>query len=676
MRFTKAFNLSSKLAVLAGLGITANQAGAATLDLTEFSIEDLMQVKVVSAAKMEQAVQDTAAAVYVITADDIRRSGVTNVMEALRLAPGVEVGRIDSSRWAITIRGFNGRFANKLLVMIDGRTVYNSQFSGVYWEIQDLFLPDIERIEVIRGPGGSLWGANAVNGVINIITKNTKDTQDGLVSLTAGSQERAIAGIRYGGNLGDDAHYRVYGQFTERDGLVTTDGHDAGDHWNIGSGGFRLDWTPSAIDTIAVQGNYYNGNFKQNYELPALDSPYSERQLASVNATGGSLQARWEHRYSATSAMGLQAYYQYSDRNDPLYIANAQTLDLDFQHNFALTDRQEIVWGFGYRRNSDQFTDTAISSVDPNDAATNLFSAFIQDQVDLIAERLRFTAGLKVEHNDFSGWEWQPSLRMLWTPQPDHRWWAAISRSVRTPSRGEEDVQVNLFVLPPSPLTGNLPTLFTIYGNSNLDAESVVSYEIGYRSQLAERFSVDATAFYNTYDNLIATVPTAPFPVVGAVPSYLIIPIELQNAASGYDTGFELAADWRPTQDWRLQLGYTYLYQDTTWEGTRVFNPNGNLNQVSLFSSWNLSHDLELDIWWRYVNQNGSVRTLSSSGNVKIDPYSSLNLRLGWRPRKDLELSLVGANLFNAAHLETVQEAYTFPVEVELSVYGQLKWNF
>ena len=295
--------------LIAGLCWTTGPMWAATPDLTEFSIEDLMQVKVVSAAKMEQAVQDTAAAVYVITADDIRRSGVTNVMEALRLAPGVEVSRIDSSRWAITIRGFNGRFANKLLVMIDGRTVYNNQFSGVYWEIQDLFLPDIERIEVIRGPGGSLWGANAVNGVINIITKNTKDTQSGLVSLTAGNLERAIAGIRYGGKLGDDAHYRLYGQFTQRGSLVAAAGGDAGDNWNIGSGGFRLDWTPSARDTVAAQGGYYNGNFNQNYMFPTLIAPYSERWLSSANATGGSLQARWEHQYSATSAMGLQVYY-------------------------------------------------------------------------------------------------------------------------------------------------------------------------------------------------------------------------------------------------------------------------------------------------------------------------------------------------------------------------------
>ena len=667
--------LSKALGLLACTAMTAGQAGAATPDLTQFSIEDLMQVKVVSAAKVEQALEDTAAAVFVITADDIRRSGVTNVMEALRLAPGVEVARIDSSRWAISIRGFNGRFANKLLVLIDGRSIYNAQFSGVYWEIQDLFLPDIERIEVIRGPGGSLWGANAVNGVINIITNNTKDTQGGLVTLTAGNEERAIAGVRYGGKLGDNAQYRFYGQFTERDGLVTPDGRDAGDDWSIGRGGFHLDWTPSAKDTVAVQGDLYDGQFDQNYVLPTLVPPYDEQQLSPVDASGGSLQARWEHQYSATSRMGLQAYYQYEDRNDPLYIVDSDTFDLDFQHNFAMTDRQEIVWGFGYRRNRDQFSDTEFSAVRPNQETTQLFSAFIQDQVDLIPERLRLTAGLKVEHNDFTGWELQPSVRMIWTLHQDHRLWGAVSRAVRTPSRGEENGRVDLYVLPPSSLAGNLPTLFSVFGNNQLNSETLIAYEIGYRARLAERFSVDATVFYNDYDQIVDTVPGTPFPETRIDSPNLVVPFQLQNSASGHNNGFELAADWRPTQDWRLQLAYSYLHQDINGINGPVYN-SGNLNQVSLLSSWDLQNNLSLDVWGRYVNFDGVISTLSQFGNVKIDPYFSLTLRLGWRPRKDLEWSLVGANLLEGSHLEFVQEAYTFPVEVERSLYGQVRWSF
>ncbi len=639
-----------------------------------------MQIKVVSAAKIEQALQDTASAVFVITADDIRRSGVTNVMEALRLAPGVEVARVDSSRWAITIRGFNGRFANKLLVLIDGRSIYNPQYSGVYWEIQDMFLPDIERIEVIRGPGGSLWGANAVNGVINIITRNSQDTQGGLMALTAGNEERAIAGVRYGGKLGDNAQYRVYGQFTERDGLATLDGRDAGDDWSIGKGGFRLDWTPSAKDKVAVQGDRYKGIFNQNYVFPTIVSPFSNQsfsnqQLVKVDTTGGGLQARWEHQYSATSQMGLQLYYQYADREEALYIADTDTFDLDFQHNFALGDRQEMVWGLGYRRNRDQFTDTALTVVNPKSATTELLSAFVQDQVDLIPEQLRLTAGVKLERNDYTGWEWQPSIRMLWTPHVNHRLWAAISRAVRTPSRGEEDAQANLYVMPPSPLTGNLPTLFTLFGNSQLEAEKLIAYEIGYRTRVAEQFSVDATVFYNDYDQIVGMVPGTPFLETEVVPPHLVVPLQLQNAQSGYNTGFELAADWRPTQTWRLQLAYSYLHSDIK-QPNDPSDSSTNLNQISLLSSWNLPNNFELDAWGRYVNQDGLITTLSPFNEVKIDPYFSLNLRLGWRPRKDLEFSLVGANLLDKGHLEFVQEAYTFPVEVQRSLYGQMKWSF
>ena len=665
------------LVFLVCLGMTAGPASAATPDLTQFSIEDLMQVKVVSATKMEQALQDTAAAVFVISAEDIRRSGVTNVMEALRLAPGVEVARIDSSRWAISIRGFNGRFASKLLVLIDGRSIYNTQFSGVYWELQDLFLPDIERIEVIRGPGGSLWGANAVNGVINIITKNAMDTEGGLATLTVGDEDRTIAGIRHGGKLGDNAHYRVYGQFSERDGLVTLDGRDASDDWRMGSGGFRLDWTPSAKDAITAQGNLYDGNLDQNYVLPSLFPPYSSRQLSKTDASGGGLQALWEHRISDTSRTLLQVYYQSDDRSDDLYIVDASTLDLDFQHDFALTGRQQIVWGLGYRRSWDHFTDTEFASVDLKKKIDELYSAFIQDQVELIPERLRLTGGVKVEHNDFTGWEWQPSVRMLWMPHPDHRLWAAVSRAVRTPSRGENGARVNAFVLPPSPLTGNLPTLFTIFGGGDLEAERLIAYEIGYRALLKKDFSLDAAVFYNDYDNIITTIPGTPFLDVYAFPPHLVVPLQLQNLGAGSIYGFELFTDWRPTESWRLRLTYSYLNSDLkNKDNDGPIYERGRNQQLSLFSSWNPRDDLDVDLWGRYVVTGESKLFSTSEDVIKVDPYVSLSLRLGWRPREDLELSLVGNNLFSNAHLEFIQEAFGLPIKVERSIYGQMKWSF
>ncbi len=662
-------NLTSTLILLAGLGMTTGRIEAAAPDLTEFSIEDLMQVKVVSAAKVEQALQDTAAAVFVITADDIRRSGATNVMEALRLAPGVEVARIDSSRWAITIRGFNGRFANKLLVLIDGRSIYAPQSSGVYWEVQDLFLPDIERIEVIRGPGGSLWGANAVNGVINIITKNSKDTQGGLATLTAGNEERAIAGIRYGGQLGDNARYRIHGQFTERDGLATPDGRDAGDDWRIGSGGFRLDWTPSAKDTVVAQGSHYHGNFDQNFVTPTLVPPYAEQQLFPVGDSGSSLQARWEHRYSPTEQMALQVYYQRENYSDAQQRADLETFDVDFQHGFKLDERQEIVWGANYRRYQDHFEPARLVSFSPDAQTTQLFSLFAQEQVAL-TERLRLTVGAKIEHNDYTGWEWQPNLRLLWRPSDRQRVWGAASRAVRTPSRAEEDGRTDFVTVPPLPETGGLPAIVALVGDGNFDAEKLTAYELGYRTELNKDFSLDLTAFYNDYDHLLSTERGTPFLESTPLPPHLVFPLYFRNAFSDDNRGAEIAADWRPLDQWRLQLAYSYLWSRPE---QRAWSPS---NRVSLLLGWKIKDDWELDAWFYYVGRVGSLPTLSPLGTVTVEPYLSFTLRLGWRPRKDLELSLVGANLLDNSHLEFVQEAYTFPVEVERSVYGQAKWNF
>lgn len=672
--YSRIHSIHAALAVFASLGMAVASADVTIPDLTGFSIEDLMQVKVVSAAKMAQNLQDTAAAVFVITADDIRRSGVTHVMEALALAPGVQAARIDSSRWAVTIRGFNGRFANKLLVMIDGRTIYNPQFSGVYWEVQNLFLPDIERIEVIRGPGGSLWGANAVNGIIHIITKSATQTQGRSVVLAVGDEDRANIGLRYGGTLGDNAQYRVYGQFTEHDSLVGTDGRDAGDDWYTSRGGFRLDWTPSASDRFSAQGDVYEGKFDQNYVLPLLTPPYAVRQLSTSTGSGNNLQALWEHRFSATSQMSLQAYYQYEHHDDPVYNAQSHTFDLDFQHHLSFADQKELVWGLGYRRNADRFEDTAVTAFKPSEATTQLFSTFVQGQMDLIPEQLRLTMGVKVEHNDLTGWEWQPSLRMLWVPHPDHRLWAAVSRAVRTPSRGENSVQVDLFALPPSPLTGNLPMLLTGIRAENLQSERLIAYEIGHRARWSERFSVDTTAFYHDYDRVITAIPGQPFPQLQGTP-HVVMPLDLGNLGAGYITGLELAADWHPLDNWRLRAAFSHQHSNID-QGVDSIYECGNRNQVSLFSSWNIGHDLELDAWWRYVDGVDQMITSSPSGTVKIDPYSNLSLRLGWRPVKGLELSLVGANLLDSNHLEFVQEVFTFPVEVERSFYGQLKWDF
>lgn len=651
------------------LNLTADPVQAAAPDLTEFSIEDLMQVKVVSATKQAQPWADTAAAVFVITADDIRRAGATSVMEALRLAPGVQVARIDSSRWAITIRGFDGRFANKLLVMLDGRSIYTPLFSGVYWEIQDVPLDNIERIEVIRGPGGSLWGANAVNGVINIITKLAKDTQGGMVSVTAGNEDRAIVEARYGGQLGDTAQYRLYGRYVDRDGFLGLDGQDAADDWKLQGGGFRLDWQPTGWDSVTVLGDIYDGDLHQNMVIPTLTPPYTELWLDNVKASGNSVQARWEHRNAARGQFALQLYYQQEKRDDLMQQSELETLDLDFQHSFPLGERQEIIWGLNYRRYQDEFGPAVLVSISPEARTTQLFSLFAQDQVAL-TERLQFTLGARIEHNDYTGWEWQPNLRLLWQPSDTQRVWGAVSRSVRTPSRAEEEGRTNLVTVPPLPETGGLPSIVALVGDGRFESEKLTAYEIGYRTWLNKDFSFDFTTFYNDYDNLLSIEQGTPFLELTPLPPHLVFPLNFRNSITNDNYGAEITLDWRPVEKWRLQLAYSYLWSKPLQQD---WSP---LNQVSLLSSWDIRNNLELDAWLYYVDRIDSLATISQLGSVSIDSYLNLTLRLGWRPRKDLELSLVGANLLDASHLEFVQEAYAFPVEVERSIYGQVKWNF
>lgn len=667
--------IETRLAWLS-LGIFPLMTVAAELDLTQFDIEALMQLKVVSAAKTEQSLQETAAAVFVVTAEDIRRSGATNVPEALRLVPGVEVARVDSSHWAVTIRGFNGLLANKLLVLIDGRSIYNNEFSGVYWENENLFMSDIERIEVIRGPGGTLWGANAVNGVINIITKEASDTQGGLVSLTAGNEEQAVASARYGGKLGDNADFRVFGQFRRRDEQVSNvDGRNADDGWRIGGGGGRIDWTPSAEDTAIVEGSWFQGRYKQHFLHSTPFPPYIEQRLSNGEAAGGSARFRWERQHADSSRSSIQGSYHYLSRESALYKVDSDAFALDFQNEFTWNAQQQWVWGLGYRRNSDQFIPTEVSNFIPPSSTSHWFSAFVQDQIELVPAQLRLTAGIKIEHNDYTGWEWQPSVRMLWSPHARHRVWGAVSRAVRTPARGEEDVRLNLSAFPPLVVTGNLPGLITVIGSDRLKSEELIAYEVGYRALLTDRLSLDTAVFYNDYDRLVILEPGTPFSVMGDSTPYLVVPLDVRSEGQGFNTGFEVAADWRPIERWRLQLAYSHAYSNMR-QGVNTIYQLGKRNQFTLSSAWSLRDNLELDVWWRYVN-GFDVAAFPTLDMVKVAPQHSLNFRVGWRPRKDVELSLVGTDVLDNQHLEFIQEGLAaFPTAIERSFYGQIKWSF
>lgn len=666
--------------VLIALGAAAGSAGAVSPDLTHLSIEELMDIKVVSLTKQVRPLGDTASAVFIITQEDIRRSGVTTVPEALRLAPGVHVGRIDGQKWGVSIRGFNGHFANKLLVLIDGRSIYTPTFSGVPWEVQNLLLDDIERIEVIRGPGASLWGANAVNGVINILTKHAAEAKN-LLSVTVDQHGKTNVGVRHGGALGSNAHYRISGKYRQQGGLLDAENRDAEDDGELGSGGFRLDWAPSSQDRFTLQGDLYDEKFQQNLTVPLLTPPYQRRLQDHATSTGGSLQGRWERIFTSGAKTDLKLYYQREKHNDALLGQELEIFDLDFQHAFTLDQRHSWIWGMGYRHHRDHYTAAELASLTPARKNYDLFNFFLQDQITLIPDNLDFTLGAKVEHNDFTGWEFQPSARLLWSPRPQHRLWAAASHAVRTPARVDRGVEWNLLALPPGAIRAPLPGLVLFQGNPDFGSEKLDAYEIGYRVWPTTGLSIDLTAFYNEYDDLRVVDIRNDLITMGN--GYLQLPSRFVNAGQGQTYGFEAAIKWRPLDWWRLQLAYSYL-QARLWAKPGITNPllatrSGSQprHQFSLLSSYDLRDDLDFDLWFYYVDALPDLMTISlPTFSTPVDAYFSVNARLAWRPRRDLELSIVGSNLLGPSHVEFVREPYPFPERVERNIYFQFKWSF
>lgn len=387
-----------------------------------------------------------------ISQNDIQRIGATSIPEALRLAPGIDVARIDANKWAVSARGFNGRFANKLLVLIDGRNAYTRAFAGVYWENQDVMLEDVERIEVIRGPGATLWGANAVNGVINIITKHSADTQGGLLVAGAGNQEQGFGAFRYGGELNKNTTARAYVKGFKVNENTNEMGANAGDDWGKVQSGFRMDSQATPNDAITLQGDAYYSNINQYSIVPQTAAPYQNSFNEDIESFGGNLLVRHQHTFSSTSDYSLQVYYDFYQRDEFYLKETRHSLDIDFQHRFALLGWNDIVWGVGYRYNHDDFRSSYITTLTPPSRNDQLFSAFIQDEITLIDNTLWLTLGSKFEHNDYSGFEAQPTARLMWAPHYQHRLWASISRAVRTPSRAEQNMNLLQRVVAPQPL--------------------------------------------------------------------------------------------------------------------------------------------------------------------------------------------------------------------------------
>lgn len=617
---------------------TAPSAVPSPQSLKKLSIEELMDLEVTSVSRRPEKLSETAAAVQVITSEDIHRSGAITLPEVLRLAANLHVAQVDSSQWAISARGFNNTLANKMLVLIDGRSVYTPLHAGVFWDIHNPLLEDIERIEVISGSGATLWGANAVNGIISITTKQTADTHGFLIETGGGSQPRSFLNLRYGGRFGASGHYRMYGKVFSRDRAVLSNGRPAENQWHMGRGGFRLDWQKSGVNVFAVQGDFYDG---QRNSLNNQDT----------DLKGGNGLARWSREFSDRSDMSLQLYYDRTHRSIPASISeDLTTYDVDFQHRLELGDRNHLVWGLAYRQIHHDLRNINRLAFLPRQATRRRYSAFIQDEIELIPKQLSLTAGTKIEHNDYTGFEIQPSLRAAFKIDRQQMVWGAISRALRTPSR----IDTELFIPAQPP--------FLLAGNPDFKPERALSYEIGYRTHPHDRVSLSASTFYTDYTNLRSLEqlnPPQPLPIV------------IGNGLEGASYGMELTADYQISNWWRVRGGVTEMRLHIRPQATSTDRTNGSgeshdpNRHFILRSSLEPISNLQIDPTFRYV---------SEITNQRLPGYAELDLRLAWQPKRSLEFSITAQNLLHDRHAEFGSPASR--QQIARSVYGKVVWRF
>lgn len=636
--------------------------GAEPPDATVLSLDELMAIEVTSAAKKPQRLADAATAIHVLGREDIRRSGATSLPELLRHVPGVQVSRIDASRYAVGIRGFNSRYSGKLLVLLDGRTLYSPVLSGTLWEAQDVVLEDVERVEVILGPGGTLWGAGAMNGVINILTRRAKDTQGMFVEAKAGDLESGVA-VRFGTKLGDAGHLRAYAKLDEHDNLDTASGQDAHDAWRQKRAGFRADMTPDARDTLTLQGDAYETKADATVLSTSLVPPTTGYVPDTSNLSGANLLFRWQRQVDETQSWQFQAYVDRFKGREKAYDVRVDTVDLDWQHRFLLTPSHELTWGLGARQISDELNGGFTVSFPKNKQKSQVYSAFLQDEIK-VNEQWRLTLGSKFEHNSTTGFEYQPSARVLWRASATDTVWGAVSRAVQTPTRSVLDSEVRYAVVP-YPVIGQAVLGYS--GNPDLVAQELVSREIGYRGQFGPDLNVNLNAFYNTYDNLISneSQPLAFVP-------YAFVGEKFSNGLKGKTYGFEATGNWQVNPDWRLKASYSRLEMTVEskpgYSGQSTFGRPGSSpkHMVRLHSSHNLGNNLELDAYLNFV---------SSLFDQVVDRSTVLDLRLGWRPMRNLELSLTGRNLLQKRHSEFHTDDVT-PSHIPRSFLLQARWKF
>ena len=648
---------------------TSSAQTPAPANLAQVSLEDLMNIEVTSVSRKEQKLSETGAAIFVITQDDIHRSGAANIPDVLRMAPGVNVAQVDANAWAISIRGFNSRYSNKILVLIDGRSIYSPIYSGVLWDQIHVPLEDIDRIEIIRGPGGTVWGANAVNGVISIITMSSKATQGGLVVAEAGSQESGGL-AQYGGAAGSVGTWRGFGSYSNTNSSISPAGGAGADGWHDFHGGFRADLALSPSDNLMVQGDAYENAEGQTLTMVLSDHlPVVATFNDPITVNSNDLQARWTHTMSNGSETSLNVYYNHVNRYDQGSIDNLNSFDIDFEHHLTVNSRNDLVWGLGYRVADERISNGYSVTWVPPQQTDSLYSGFVQDEIRL-ANSLRFMIGTKLEHNAITGFEYEPSAQLVWTPNDRQTIWLSASQAIRQPSRQDVGIQFDESIVP---LGGSNFGVVEILTNKNFRAEQLRDYEAGYRSQITKGLSLDVALFRSYYRNLETSDPEEPFFANSPSPPHEVFPLDFGNGGHARTYGGEVFAIWNVTSRWRLSPGYSVVHmkviQDPTNPGSRAVATPGDTpkHEIQFRSTYGLRSNLHWDSSLYFVGQ---------LTNPQVPAYTRLDTQLRWTIQESIELSLTGQNLLTARHTEFVDTVAVDYTQVRRSVLARITWRF
>ena len=640
-----------------------------TDDFGSMSLAELMNEPVTSVSKKETKLSQSAAAITVITQDDLRRLGVTSIPDALRTVPGMDVARISSDEWAVSARGFNSQFADKLLVLIDGRTVYTPSSAGVYWNAQDLMLEDIDRIEVIRGPGATLWGSNAVNGVINITTKRSQDTQGALISGLEDSEPSTQYAARYGGKVGDTMSFRIYGKYLDQAGLIDSTQTTYTGGWHTARSGFRIDLKSSSQDSITVQGDVYDGRAFGEISAVTLSPPTTMPKVTGEDNSGENLLGRWIHSFTPDSVLTVQDYIDHAIQGDGNSIEHRTTYDIDIDHRFNWSNH-DIVWGTGFRASQvDDVSQGFVLSWTPDSRHINLFNFFAQDDIALVPDRLRVTLGAKYEESNLVRNSFEPNVRMLWTPTDHQAIWAAISRATRTPSLYELGGRANAAAFQPAPDAP--PVLISALPNPALKSEEVLAYEIGYRYTPAKQIAIDLSTYVNHYTHIIGYSPLMASFENSPSPPHVLMSVMQENGDDAQTCGAEATLRWQPTA--ALQVTASYDWSHSSARSNSPIGEGTSSQQAQLRAYLDLPNKWELNTALYYV---GVVTYASGLEDLQIPAYVRADIGLLWRPRAELSLGIWGRNLLQHQHVEFSSFDSVPLSEVPRSVLGKITWSF